>query len=177
MWKYTGSSELYHGGKPGMKWGYNDGQRNGGRVADEVQKLKDAKATEYGNHQIALNKEKKRLQNEALRTRTEQARWDKQSDKEKQTQEYSDFKNTPPEDYNPKLHKITINGVPGYANDRGDFFSSRSKVPINVQSWQADVAESEKKAKIAASKAPSDIDNAISSGKKKIEKFLNNVFK
>lgn len=35
MW-IKNSNELYHGGKKGMKWGYNDGKRNGKRTAGSI---------------------------------------------------------------------------------------------------------------------------------------------
>lgn len=38
MW-IKNSNDLYHSGKKGMKWGYNDGKRNGKRTAgDDVEK-------------------------------------------------------------------------------------------------------------------------------------------
>ena len=35
MWHYTPTEELFHYGVSGMKWGYNDGRKNGGRTAEE----------------------------------------------------------------------------------------------------------------------------------------------
>lgn len=35
MWQYNYSDSLAHKGTKGMKWGYNDGERNGKRTAGE----------------------------------------------------------------------------------------------------------------------------------------------
>lgn len=40
MWSYNYSDSLEHKGTKGMKWGYNDGKRNGKRTAGEA--IKDA---------------------------------------------------------------------------------------------------------------------------------------
>lgn len=69
MWQYqsNNTSVLCHGGKSGMKWGFSKGAKNGKRTAteaeksEEVQKLKDKKATEAGTAYI----------NEKLRNRSD----------------------------------------------------------------------------------------------------------
>lgn len=43
------NNELYHAGKKGMKWGYNDGKPNGKRTADET-----TDGTDDGNDSIKI---------------------------------------------------------------------------------------------------------------------------
>lgn len=37
----TEYEDIYHAGKKGMKWGFNDGKRNGGRIAETVEQLQN----------------------------------------------------------------------------------------------------------------------------------------
>lgn len=47
------NNELYHAGKKGMKWGYNDGKPNGKRTADETTDGTDD-GTDDGNNSIRI---------------------------------------------------------------------------------------------------------------------------
>lgn len=44
--------ELYHSGKKGMKWGYNDGVRNGKRTADTTQASVSSKFGDWAREQL-----------------------------------------------------------------------------------------------------------------------------
>lgn len=89
--------------------------------------------------------------------------------------EYINFKNSPPKDYNPTLKKTTKNGVPGYINDRGEFFSSRKPISITLQSWQSDIAFNDKKAAEALKKARAN-SSAIEKGKRAVSDLLEKIF-
>ena len=163
MWQYqdnTSNDELYH------KWGFTKGKRNGNRTAADKNEGKvaitqrDIAAINSGEYKPETNQ--------------------KNEGKVNVTQKDIDainFKNNPSKEYNPDLKKTVKNGIPGYINSRGEFFSSKSGSSVKLQSWQADIKHNEEKVSIAAKNAPSTFEKAIESGKKTVSKLLKKLFK
>lgn len=92
MWKYNDTPELSHAGTKGMKWGFNDGGKNGKRTANEkeLQKIKEQKAKERGTAQIDAGLKKR--------------------------------SDAPPKEYQPKMKTSTFGKKQGFTDEYGVFY-------------------------------------------------------